>query len=99
MNAANWNNLPFYQKIRLEGPKLTKKYGDTHLNKIAVKSLLPTIFPSLKFAKLVKTFRNPAEFQVADIRPDHILKASRGSGMVCDLATTTSLSTIHNPLS
>jgi hypothetical protein len=82
----SWDTLLLHQKIAIEGPRLTREFPD-YLNKIKVKELVQTLAPAAKIARLVRTFRDPAEFTAADINPAHILKASRGSGTLRDLAT------------
>jgi hypothetical protein len=77
--------MELYKKIAKNGPILTKTYGD-HLNKVKVKSHVQSLVPALKVARLVKTFSSPAEFLETDICGDHMLKASRGSGLCYDLA-------------
>jgi hypothetical protein len=86
MTRANWDSLLLHQKIAIKGPILTKHYGD-YLNKIKVKSSVPMIVPEVRIAKLVRTFNDPNDFTKEDMNPNHILKASRGSGLLVDLAT------------
>jgi hypothetical protein len=86
----SWSSLPFYQKIRIEGPKLTEKHA-AYLNKICAKSIVRALVPGIKVANLVKTFSNPSDFLETDICTNHILKASRGSGYVLDLANAKSV--------
>ncbi len=73
------------EKIAKYGPIYTKTYAD-YLSKIKVKSHVGTV-PDLKVAKLIKTFDDPTLFLDSDIHMDHMVKASRGSGFVLDLAT------------
>lgn len=73
------------EKIAKYGPSLTKLHGDC-LNKILAKTHVQALVPTLKVARLVKTFTSPSEFLDTDICSDHILKASRGSGLCYDLA-------------
>jgi hypothetical protein len=64
---------------------LSKKNAD-RLNKILVKTSVPLISPTAKIAKLMCTLKSPDEFTAEHINPNHILKASRGSGLLIDLA-------------
>jgi hypothetical protein len=84
------------EKIAQFGPVYTKQYGD-YLNKIQVKSHV-SLVPEVKVAKLIKTFTDPAMFLESDINGDHILKASRGSGFILDLATVKTAAQVHTIL-
>jgi hypothetical protein len=88
--------IPLYQKIRTEGPLLSKKYAH-YLNKIQAKTIVQAT-SSVKVAKLVKTFTNPTDLNADDLNPQHLLKASRGSGMCLDISGV-SLSAAHKQLS
>lgn len=77
--------LPLFKKIQREGPLLSKRYGASHLNKIKAKEYVPSVCHA-KVAKCVKVFSNPLEFNGEDLNPNHLLKASRGSGFCLDLA-------------
>jgi hypothetical protein len=76
--------VPLFQKIRKEGPILSKLHQN-YLNKIQAKSIVQSI-SSVNVAKLIKTFTNPNELNADDLNPLHILKASRGSGYCIDLS-------------
>jgi len=76
--------IALFQKIRKEGPILSKTYA-AYLNKIKAKSIVQDI-SNVKVAKLVKIFSTYKEFSANDIYPHHLLKASRGSGFCMDLA-------------
>lgn len=80
----NWNDLLLHQKIGKQGPILTKQNPD-YLNKIKAKSNVINIVPTIKVAKLIKIFYDENEFLESDINSNHILKASRGSGLLLDL--------------
>ena len=82
------------EKIGKYGPLLSTEYAD-YLNKISVKTHVPTIVPDVKIAKLVKVVDHPSLFLPSDIHPDHILKAHRGSGLLLDLATVTEVNTVR----
>jgi hypothetical protein len=75
--------IPLFEKIRIEGPILSRKYAN-YLNKIQAKTIVEA--KSIKVAKLIKTFRDPNELVVDDLNPRHLLKASRGSGFCMDLS-------------
>lgn len=79
--------MPLYQKIAIEGPRLTVQHG-IYLNKIKAKEIVGS---TVRTAKLVRTFLNPTEFTEKDIDAAHILKASRGSGLLLDLANVQSV--------
>ena len=82
----NWGTLLLHQKIAIEGPRLTSEFPD-FLNKIKVKEIIRTRAPAARVARLIRVFRDPVEFTADDINPAHILKASRGSGLLADIAT------------
>lgn len=90
----DWSTLPLYQKIGLEGPRLSIKHHD-YLNKIKAKEIVGSV---ARTAKLVRTFLNPADFTAADINPAHILKASRGSGLLLDLAQVKTVAAAHSAM-
>jgi hypothetical protein len=82
--------IPLFEKIRKEGPKLTKRHAN-YLNKIQAKTIVAAASPTVKVAKLIKTFTDPKDFVASDLNPLHILKASRGSGYCLDLSGATVL--------
>ena len=73
------------EKIAQEGLSLNERHAD-YLNKIKVKTTVPATAPTAKIAKLITTFATPEEFNESHLNPNHILKASRGSGYLVDLA-------------
>jgi hypothetical protein len=90
----DWSTLPLYQKIGIEGPRLSIEYS-VYLNKIKAKEIVGA---TARTAKLVRTFLNPTDFTAADINPAHILKASRGSGLLIDLAHVKTVATAHSAM-
>ena len=82
--------IPLFEKIKKEGPKLSKLHAN-YLNKIQAKIIVAAASPTVKVAKLIKTFTDPNDFVVSDLNPLHIIKASRGSGYCLDLSGTTVL--------
>lgn len=76
--------MRLHEKIA-QGPVLTKIHAD-YMSKINVKTSVPVIAPTVKVAKLITTFKSPEEFTTSHLNPNHILKASRGSGFLVDLA-------------
>jgi hypothetical protein len=95
MAKQQWESMRLHEKIGQEGPLLTKKHAD-YLNKIKVKTSVPHIAPTAKVAKLICTFNNPDEFTSEHINPNHILKASRGSGLLVDLAKVKTVEEARN---
>ena len=93
----NWNNLLLHQKIGIQGPILTKQNPD-YLNKIKAKSNVINIVPTIKVAKLIKIFYDENEFVECDINSNHILKASRGSGLLLDLDKEKNILNIKNKI-
>lgn len=87
-------NLPFFEKIAIEGPLLSKRHADC-LHKLHVKERVSN---TVAVAKLVRTLQTPDEFCESDINPNHILKAVRGSGFVFDLAKPKSVNLIKRIL-
>jgi hypothetical protein len=87
--------IPLFEKIKREGPELTKKHAN-YLNKIQAKTIVQAT-SSAKVAKLVKTFSDPGELSSDDLNPLYLLKASRGSGFCMDLSGAT-LSNTRNKL-
>jgi hypothetical protein len=77
--------LPLFQKIKTEGPILSKTF-ETYLNKVQAKSIVQSTSSTAKVAKLVKTFCDPNQLNSEDIHPSHLLKATRGSGFCMDLS-------------
>jgi hypothetical protein len=88
--------IPLFEKIKREGAKLSKLHAN-YLNKIQAKDIATTASPSVKVAKLVKTFTEPSDFTESDLNHFHILKASRGSGYCLDLSGTT-VAKVHKTL-
>ena len=80
----DWKTIPLYRKILLRGSQLSKEHSE-YLDKIKAKKIVQSIIPTLKVAKLVKTFVDPEEFMESDISSNYLLKASRGSGLILDL--------------
>jgi hypothetical protein len=76
--------IPLFQKIKVEGPKMTKQFAD-NLNKIKAKTIVQSI-ADVKVAKLIRIFYHPSDFCEDDINPNYILKASRWSGFCIDLS-------------
>ena len=83
-----WSTLPLFKKIQIQGSAMTKAHHK-YLDKIRIKDVVQSIEPTLRVARLVKTFTKLEDFIQTDIHPHHILKAHRGSGSVLDLAHTT----------
>ena len=77
--------IPLFEKIRREGPALTKRHAN-YLNKIQAKSIATKDAPTVKVSTLIKTFKDPDQFIADDLNSVHILKATRGSGFCMDLS-------------
>ena len=85
MVKHQWESMRLHEKIGQEGQGLNERHAD-YLNKIKVKSSVPVSAPNAKIAKLITTFKTPEEFNESHLNPNRILKASRGSGYLVDLA-------------
>ncbi len=93
----NWNNLKLHEKISLKGLIFNNIYPD-YLNKVKAKNIVKNIDPSINVAKIIKIFNNENEFNEKDINKNHILKASRGSGLLLDLGTENNLLKIRQKI-
>jgi hypothetical protein len=93
----DWNNLKLHEKIKLKGLTYNKKYPD-YLNKIKAKNIVQNIDSSIKVAKIIKVFNNENEITEKDINENHILKASRGSGLLLDLGKENNLLNIRKKI-
>ena len=92
-----WDNLLLHQKIAIGGLTLTKENPD-YLNKIKAKTKVVNLIPTIKVAKIIKIFYNDNEFLESDINSNHILKASRGSGLLLDLGKENNILNIRNKI-
>jgi hypothetical protein len=77
-------DIPLYEKIAQEGPKLSQVHAD-YLHKVKAKEIAQKS-ADVKVSRIVKTFEKYYEFSQTDLNPKHILKAVRGSGMCLDLS-------------
>jgi hypothetical protein len=89
--------IPLFEKIKKEGPKLSKLHAN-YLNKIQAKSIAVAASPAVKVAKLIKTFNNSSDFNASDLNHMHIVKASRGSGYCLDLSGVSGASGVQKTL-
>jgi hypothetical protein len=95
MAKPQWEFMRLHEKIAQEGPGLNERHAD-YLNKIKVKTSVPATAPNAKIAKLITTFATPEEFNESHLNPNHILKASRGSGYLVDLAKVKTVEEARN---
>ncbi len=75
-----WNNLLICQKIKYYSSILDKNYS-IYVDKIIAKKIVEHLTNGqIKTAKIIKILKNPNDFTIDDINPDHILKTSHGCG-------------------
>ena len=88
----NWDTLPLYEKSRIYGMQLEEKEA-FYSDKLAIKDTM-----NIKVAPIVKVLSNINDISSKDINPNHILKATHGSGWNIDLARERNISTIKQKL-
>jgi len=89
----NWSTLPLYKKVEVYGRNLNNTFAP-YVDKLQVKPIVINLCPQIKVARLVRELRGPTDISEIDINPDHLLKASHGSGWFLDFAKTTNINHI-----
>ena len=88
----NWDTLPLYEKSRIYGMQLGDKEA-FYSDKLAIKDIM-----NIKIAPIVKVLSNINDISSKDINPNHILKATHGSGWNIDLAGVKNIALIKEKL-
>lgn len=93
-----WNNLPLYKKIRVYGSNLDASVKD-YVDKINSKNIVQNILgDKISIPKIIRILKNPDDITTNDINPNHLLKASHGSGWMIDFEEEQDINKIKTKL-
>lgn len=93
---SNWNELPLYEKSRIYGLQLGQKEA-FYSDKLAIKDLVASKY-NLKIAPIVRVLSDINDLYPKDINPNHLLKATHGSGWNIDFNRERKISIIKTNL-
>jgi hypothetical protein len=89
-----WNTLPLYKKVQIYGRHLNHLYAP-YVDKLDAKpKALELSHNKIKVAKLIRELKSSFDISQEDINPNHLLKATHGSGWVLDFAEIKDLTAI-----
>lgn len=89
-----WKALPLYKKVQIYGKYLNHTYAP-YVDKLDAKQKAITLSQNkIKVAKVIRELKSSFDISHEDINPNHLLKATHGSGWVLDFAEVKDLTAI-----
>ena len=89
----DWVKLPLYKKINYYKTVLNQYYSP-YVDKLLAKQIVKEICgDELKIAKVIRILNGPNDLFQSDLNPDHIIKATHGSGWNINITSNTDLNT------
>jgi hypothetical protein len=74
-----WNSMALFQKISYYKTQLDHRYAP-YVDKLEAKRLVNNMCPKVRTARVIRILKDYNDICEADICPDHMLKATHGSG-------------------
>jgi hypothetical protein len=74
-----WNSLALFEKIAYYKTQLDHRYAP-YVDKLEAKRLVSIMCPKVRTARVIRILKDSNDICKADICPEHLLKATHGSG-------------------
>lgn len=87
----SWHSLPLYKKISYYSTVLNQYYSP-YVDKLMAKQIVKDICgDEIKVAKVIRILNGPNDLFQYDLNPEHIIKATHGSGWNINITSSTNL--------